>query len=87
MNKVFENEAITIERTPGFFQAARQLSDYIKDLPLDQPTNDQLVALMIDQVNQAEKGAFAHGFRVGVEFAGCEAVHEKDVQQGSSLLS
>lgn len=87
MNKVFENEAITIERTPDFFQAARQLSDYVKALPLDQPTNDQLVALMIDQVNQAEKGAFAHGFRMGVECAGCETGHTKDVQQGNSLMS
>lgn len=73
MNKVFENEEITIERTPDFFQTARQLSDCIKALPLDQPANDRLIALMIDQVQQAEKGAFAHGFRMGVEYAGSEA--------------
>lgn len=77
MNKVFDNEDISIERTPDFFQAAQQLSDYIKALPLDQPTNDRLISLMIDQVQQAEKGAFAHGFRMGAEIIGYEAQSSK----------
>ena len=63
-----EGAAIAIERTPVFFQVAQQLSDFICGLPLDQPTNDRLVALMVDQLQQAEKGAFAHGFRMGMEF-------------------
>lgn len=63
-----EGAAIAIERTQIFFQVAQQLSDFIYGLPLDQPTNDRLVALMVDQVQQAEKGAFAHGFRIGMEF-------------------
>jgi hypothetical protein len=63
-----EGAAIAIERTPDFFQVAQQLSDFIYGLPLDQPTNDRLEALMVDQVQQAEKGAFAHGFRMGMEF-------------------
>jgi hypothetical protein len=63
-----EGAAIVIERTPDFFQVAQQLSEFIYGLPLDQPTNDRLVALMVDQVQQAEKGAFAHGFRMGMEF-------------------
>ena len=63
-----EGAAIAIERTPDFFQVAQQLSEFIYGLQLDQPTNDRLVALMVDQVQQAEKGAFAHGFRMGMEF-------------------
>ena len=63
-----EGTAIAIERTPDFFQVAQQLSEFIHGLPLDQPTNDRLVALMVDQVQQAERGAFAHGFRMGMEF-------------------
>lgn len=63
-----EVDAIAIERTPDFFQVAKQLSEFIYGLQLDQPTNDRLVALMVDQVQQAEKGAFAHGFRMGMEF-------------------
>lgn len=60
--------AVAIERTPDFFQVAQQLSEFIYGLQMDQPTNDRLVALMVDQVQQAEKGAFAHGFRMGMEF-------------------
>lgn len=63
--------AISIERTPDFFQVAQQLSEFIHGLPLDQPTNDRLVALMVDQVQQAERGAFAHGFRLGMDFTEC----------------
>ena len=63
-----EGATIAIERTPDFFQMAQQLSEFIYGLPLDQLTNDRLVALMVDQVQQAEKRAFAHGFRMGMEF-------------------
>ena len=66
-----EGTAIAIERTPDFFQVAQQLSEFIHGLPLDQPTNDRLVALMVDQVQQAERGAFAHGFCMGIDFAVC----------------
>lgn len=65
---VVEDTGVAIERTPEFFQVAQQLSEYIHSLPLDQPANDQLVALMVDQVQQAERDAFAYGFRMGVEF-------------------
>jgi phospholipid N-methyltransferase len=57
-----EGAAIAIERTPDFFQVAQQLSEVIYGLPLDQLTNDRLVALMVDQVQQAEKGLFSMAF-------------------------
>lgn len=41
---------IGIERTADFFDAAQQLSKFIHGLPLEQPTNDRLVALMVEQV-------------------------------------
>ena len=63
-----DGSSIAIERTPDFFQMAQQLSEFVRSLPLDQPTNDRLVALMVDQVQQAEKGAFVHGYRMGMEF-------------------
>lgn len=63
-----EGAAIAIERTPDFFQVVQQLSEFIHGLSLDQHTNDRLIALMVNQVHQAEKGAFAHGFRMGMEF-------------------
>lgn len=63
------NGEIGIERTADFFDSAQQLSEFIHGLPLDQPTNDRLVALMVEQVQQAEKGAFSHGFRMGMDYA------------------
>lgn len=62
-----EDSAIVIDRTPDFFLSAQQLSEFIHNLPLDQSVNDRLIALMVEQVQQAEKGAFDHGFRLGVE--------------------
>ena len=62
-----EDSAIVFERTAEFFLSAQQLSEFIHNLPLDQSDNDRLIALMVEQVQQAEKGAFEHGFRFGVE--------------------
>ena len=67
---------IGIERTADFFDAAKQLSEFIYGLPLDKPTNDRLVALMVYQVRQAEKGAFFQGFRMGMELAEWEQVKQ-----------
>lgn len=74
MNKIMNveeamNREIEIERTADFFNTAQQLSEFIHGLPLDQPTNDRLVAMMVEHVQQAEKGAFFHGFRMGIDFA------------------
>ena len=60
---------IQIERTKEFYRTARELNDYLYALPLTQPQNDRLVALMIRQVETAEQGAFHHGIRIGAEFA------------------
>lgn len=62
-----EDSTIVIERTPDFFMSAQQLSEFIHSLPLDQSNNDQLITLVVEQVQQAEKGAFDCGFRLGVE--------------------
>ena len=67
---------IGIERTADFFDAAQQLSKFIHGLPLEQPTNDRLVALMVEQVQQAEKGAFFQGFRMGMGLAEWEQVKQ-----------
>lgn len=79
---------IVEERTEKFFQIARQLSDFIKGLPLDQPTNDHLVKMMIEQVEEAEFGAFIQGFKMGREFAEYEAGHPEGAPEGCrNLLS
>lgn len=95
MSKVFEfgsthdielkGTALVVERTADFFQIARQLSDFLAGLPLDRPANDRLVELMVEQVQQAEKGAFLQGFRMGMEFTGWEQGKSKPQKKPSVL--
>ena len=63
------DRVVNIVRSAKFHLVAQQLSDFVRDLPLDQPTNDRLVALMVEQVTVAEHGAVLHGFRAGLEYA------------------
>ena len=77
---------IVKERTEKFFQIARQLSDFIKGLPLDQPTNDRLVKMMIEQVEEAERGAFIQGCKMGRDYAIWDSGHPEESQEGSENL-
>ena len=74
------------ERTEKFFQIARELSDFIKGLPLDQPTNDRLVKMMIEQVEEAERGAFIQGCKMGRDYAIWDSGHPEESQEGSENL-
>lgn len=60
---------VEMKRTDEFYQAARNISDYLHQLPLTQPENDRLVELFINQVNTAERGAFLQGFNMAMEIA------------------
>jgi len=63
-----DDAAIKLKRTEEFYKSARALDDYIKSLPLSQPENDALIALVLDQVHHAGTGAFSQGFGMGMEF-------------------
>lgn len=58
-----------MERTDIFYSTARELSDFIAALPISREENDRLIALIIQQVQDGEQGAFAQGLRIGKEFA------------------
>ena len=74
------------ERTENFFQIAKQLSNFIKGLPLDQPTNDRFVKMMIEQVEEAERGAFIQGFKMGRDYAIWDPDHPEESHGGSENL-
>lgn len=82
-----EGAAITENQASDFLQTAQQLSEFIRNLNLDQPTNNQLVDLMVYQVHQAWNEAFTQGFQMGKEYAGWEADRTEEVQQGNGLMS
>lgn len=64
-----QEPALAVERTEGFYNTARELSDLIAALPISREENDRLIALIIQQVQDGEQGAFAQGLRIGREFA------------------
>lgn len=58
MYENFEIDAVVMLRTERFFEIARQVDALIKDLDLPQPSNDALIELIVQQVQEAESGAF-----------------------------
>lgn len=68
--------AITAERSPEFYNKARELSDFIAALPLTREQNDKLIGLMIDQVNIGEKDAFFFGGKLMLGFSKYEEENE-----------
>ena len=64
-----QKPALAVERTESFYSTARELSDFIAALPISREKNDRLIALIIQQVQDGEQGAFAQGLRIGKEFA------------------
>lgn len=64
-----QEPALAVERTESFYGTARELSDFIAALPISREENGGLIALIIQQVQDGEQGAFAQGLRIGKEFA------------------
>lgn len=56
---------IEVVRTDAFHVANNKLSEFISTLPLTTEENDALIALIVEQVKEAEQGAFLDGFNFG----------------------
>lgn len=67
MNK---EDVIEIERTPEFFKAAKDLSEYVNKLDLSTEKHNELVRLTIAQTRSAEKSGFTYGVKVGTKAKG-----------------
>jgi len=63
-----DDVAIRLDRTEAMLAAGRALGDHIKGLPLTAEDNDRLVALMVAQVQEAERSAFVQGFKMGRDY-------------------
>ena len=55
---------IKAERSEEFHAAAKELSAFIRSLPLSQADNEKLIQLTIDNVCLAERSAFEQGIRL-----------------------
>lgn len=82
-----QEPALAVERTESFYSTARELSDFIAALPISREENDRLIALIIQQVQGGEQGAFAQGLRIGKEFAGWNKNEKKDPLKSDKLRS
>lgn len=58
-----------IKRTKEFYQASRQISDFIKGLPLSTEDNDKLVHNLIEYTNTVEQSAALFGVQAGMQLA------------------
>lgn len=58
-----------IKRTKEFYQASRQISDFIKGLPLSTEDNDKLVHNLVEYTNTVERSAALFGVQVGMQLA------------------
>lgn len=56
-----------IKRTKEFYQASRQISDFIKKLPLSAENNNELVCRLVEYTNTVERSAALFGVQVGVQ--------------------
>ena len=65
--KGFQKDTVEIDRhTPMFLEAANNLGDYLKTLPLSNVQHNKLTDLLVAQVNAAEHGAYLQGVSLGV---------------------
>lgn len=71
---IFEEEQIKkIAQTQsdrlGYDTSVELMERVMNALPISREENDRLIALIIQQVQDGEQGAFAQGLRIGKEFA------------------
>lgn len=55
---------VTSGRTEGFEDVAIELGDFITQLPISNEQNNQLISLIIQQIAEAEVGAFRFGIQI-----------------------
>ena len=69
-------------RSAEFNDAARELSDFIQGLDLDLVSHCKLTALVLTQINVAERDAFMFGFNVATKLMhDCYSDDDNEEQQ------
>lgn len=59
---------IVLDKGEMFLKSAKEVSEYLRALPLTKEQNDTLVELMLEHVGQARQDAFTQGFQMGQDF-------------------
>lgn len=61
-DSISEDDLLIVEHGPRTMEAVQVISDYVKELPLNNIHNDTLVKLMLDQLLIAEHEQYMTGF-------------------------
>lgn len=77
-NNCLEDTYITADRSEKFMKIAKELSEFIKKLPVSVEDNNKLVYMMIEQVTTAEHDAFLQGCDLGIKLGKELATDETD---------
>lgn len=59
---------IVLDKGEIFLKATKEVSECLETLPLTKEQNNNLVALMVENVGQARQDAFMQGFQMGQDF-------------------
>ena len=68
MDLNLDDFGIVLDKGEMFLKSAKEVSEYLKALPLTTEQNDRLVALMVEHVGQARQDAFMQGFQMRQDF-------------------
>jgi hypothetical protein len=63
-----ESEEIHSERSEVFLDLAKTLSEYVSCLELEKELNDELVRMLTQLIEQAERDSYKRGLKVGMEY-------------------
>lgn len=78
MGKKESLEFVEIDNFKEYLDSAKELSDYIKSLPLTLDQNDKLVSLIHKHNDVARKDAFRQGIEFMLDTANNQDVEEKE---------
>lgn len=78
MNKKLEDTYFEFDNSNEYLDTAKELSDYIKSLPLSVDQNDKLVSMILKHVEVARNDSFKQGIEFMFDTANNQDVEEKE---------
>lgn len=78
MNKKLEDTYFEFDNSNEYLDTAKELSDYIKSLPLSVDQNDKLVSMILKHAEVARKDAFRQGIEFILDTANNQNVEEQE---------
>lgn len=78
MNKKIENTYFDFDNSNEYLDTAKELSDYIKSLPLSVDQNDKLVSMILKHVEVARNDSFKQGIEFMFDTANNQNIEDEE---------